>query len=107
MDECKPLVRGQPAHYHGSVVQVDPMKPVLKAPGCKYLKLKHDKRLSSFGFKFNLRRYTMGIISGMLIQNSLKYMLHFGQVTRYLAGGGLTASTRPTSNLLLLPRVSV
>ena len=33
--------------------------PILKAPGTKRLKLKHDKLLSSFAFKFNLRRYTM------------------------------------------------
>ena len=27
---------------------------------------------------------TMGMVAGMLVQNSLKYMLNFGQVTRYL-----------------------
>jgi hypothetical protein len=36
------------------------MKPTLKAPGSKRLKLKYDKMLSSFAFKFNLRRYTGG-----------------------------------------------
>jgi hypothetical protein len=40
-------------------VQVDPIKPSLKAPGIKRLKLKYDKPLSNFAFKFNLRRYTM------------------------------------------------
>jgi hypothetical protein len=40
-------------------VQVDPIKPTLKAPGIKPLKLKYDELLSSFAFKFNLRRYTM------------------------------------------------
>jgi len=39
-------------------VQVDPIKPTLKAPGTKRLKLKHDEPLSNFAFKFNLRRYT-------------------------------------------------
>ena len=34
------------------------MKLVLKAPGNNCLKLKYDKLLSSFAFKFNLRRYT-------------------------------------------------
>jgi hypothetical protein len=34
------------------------MKPKLKPPGTKCLKLTHDKLLSSFAFKFNLRRYT-------------------------------------------------
>jgi hypothetical protein len=40
-------------------VQVDPIKPVLKAPGTKRLKLKYDVLLSSFAFNFNLRRYVM------------------------------------------------
>jgi hypothetical protein len=38
-------------------VQVDPIKPAVKAPGIKRLKLNYDKMLSSFGFNFNLRRY--------------------------------------------------
>jgi hypothetical protein len=38
-------------------VQVDPIKPTLKAPGIKLFKLEHDKPLSIFGSKFNLRRY--------------------------------------------------
>ena len=38
--------------------QVDPIKPTLKAPGSKRLKLKYDELLSSFAFNFNLRRYT-------------------------------------------------
>jgi hypothetical protein len=33
------------------------MKPTLKAPGSKRLKLKCDNPLSSFAFKFDLRRY--------------------------------------------------
>jgi hypothetical protein len=39
-------------------VQVDPIKPTLKAPGIKRLKLKCAEALSNFAFKFNLRRYT-------------------------------------------------
>ena len=42
----------------GRAVQVDPIKPTLKAPGTKRLKVTHDKLLSSFAFNFNLRRYT-------------------------------------------------
>jgi hypothetical protein len=34
------------------------MKPKLKAPGTKRLTLKCDEPLSSFAFKYNLRRYT-------------------------------------------------
>jgi hypothetical protein len=43
------------------VVQVDPIKPTLKAPGIKLFKLKYDKPLPNFAFKFNLRRYAMGV----------------------------------------------
>ena len=39
-------------------MQVDPIKPSLKAPGTKRLRLKHDTPLSNFAFTFNLRRYT-------------------------------------------------
>jgi hypothetical protein len=40
-------------------VQVDPTKPKLKPPGIERLKLLCDQLLSSFAFRFNLRRYTM------------------------------------------------
>ena len=39
-------------------MQVDPIKPALKAPGTKRLELIYDGPLSNFAFKFNLRRYT-------------------------------------------------
>ena len=38
-------------------MQVDPMKPKLKPPGTKRLKLKCDILLSKFAFTFNLHRY--------------------------------------------------
>ena len=38
-------------------MQVDPIKPTLKPPRTKRLKLQHDEPLSSFAFNFNLRRY--------------------------------------------------
>ena len=38
-------------------MQVDPIKPRLKQPETKRLKLEYDGLLSKFGFKFNLRRY--------------------------------------------------
>jgi len=44
-------------------VQVDPIKPTLKAPGTKRLKLKYDELLSNFAFDFNLRRYNEAITS--------------------------------------------
>jgi len=40
------------------------MKPTLKAPGTKRLKLKYDVPLSNFAFKFNLRRYSKAAESG-------------------------------------------
>ena len=39
-------------------MQVDPMKPKLKPPGTKPLKLKCNILLSTSAFNFNLRRYT-------------------------------------------------
>ena len=41
---------------HGWAVQVDAMKPTLKAPGAERLKLGCDDLLSTFAFNFNLRR---------------------------------------------------
>ena len=38
-------------------MQVDPVKPTLKAAENKLLKLKYDAPLSNFALKFNLRRY--------------------------------------------------
>ena len=38
-------------------MQVDPIKPTLKAPGTKRLTLNCDTLLSISAFKFNLRRY--------------------------------------------------
>jgi len=71
VDECKPLVGGDPGRggvpqhhrlpdrHRGRAVQVDPIEPMLKPPGTKHLKLKCDELLSSFAFKFNLRRCTV------------------------------------------------
>jgi hypothetical protein len=42
----------------GRAVQVHPIKPMLKPPGTKHLRLKCDEQLSSFAFKFNSCRYT-------------------------------------------------
>ena len=41
-------------------MQVDPIKPTMKAPGTKHLKLKYDTLLLislKFAFNFNLRHY--------------------------------------------------
>ena len=42
-------------------MQIDPVKPTLKAPGTKRLKLTREGLLSDFGFKFNLRRYILAL----------------------------------------------
>jgi hypothetical protein len=47
----------------GRAVQVDPIKPTLKAPGIKQLKLYYDELLSKFAFNSNLRRYTVVVVS--------------------------------------------
>jgi len=47
-----------PGGVLGRAVQVDPIKPALKAPGTKRLELIYDGPLSDFAFKFKLRRYT-------------------------------------------------
>ena len=64
MDECKPLVHGGLGAGqllpHGGAVQVDPIKPILRPPGSKHLKLNCDVLLSTFAFKFNLRRFSAG-----------------------------------------------
>jgi hypothetical protein len=46
-------------------VQVDPIKPTLKAPGAERLKLKCDILLSTVAFKVNLRRYTSVLADAM------------------------------------------
>ena len=49
-------------------MQVDPIKPTLKPPGTKLLKLKHEKLVSSFGNNFHLRRYIV-VIRALVQQN--------------------------------------
>ena len=57
----------------GRAVQVDPMRPRLKAPKSKLLRLKHEKVLSSYGFEFNLRRCAGGRTSRMQRWKGLAY----------------------------------
>jgi len=40
-------------------VQVDPIKPTLRAPGIDRLELYYDEPHSHFAFKFDLWRYTV------------------------------------------------
>ena len=45
------------AQAQGRAVQIDPIKPTLKVPGTKLLKLEYDEPLSNLAFKINVRRY--------------------------------------------------
>ena len=47
-------------------MQVDPIKPTLKAPGTERLRLECDEPLSNFAFKFNLRRYRLEQVRQLL-----------------------------------------
>jgi hypothetical protein len=42
-------------------VRAEPTKLELKAPGIKPLTLRFDEALSTFAFKFNLRRYSKAV----------------------------------------------
>ena len=61
--KCEPCSRGR-VRRRGEAVQVDPIKPTLKAPGSERLKLKCDEPLSKFAFKFNWRRYKVVFVTG-------------------------------------------
>jgi len=52
------VARGPNGWSPGRAVQVDPIKPKLKPPGTKRLKLHCDALLSTSAFKFNMRHYT-------------------------------------------------
>ena len=54
-------------------MQIDPIKRTLKPPGATshLLTLKCDEALSTFAFKFNLRRYTVGQLEETL--STLKF----------------------------------
>jgi len=49
-------------------VQVDPIKPVAKAPGTILLKQRCDGPLSNLAFKFNLRHHKLGAPAGADVQ---------------------------------------
>ena len=84
-------------------MQVEPIKPTLKAPGIKLLKLKYGKPLSNFAFKFNLRRYTKDKRARKAQDDDDD---ESDDDDDEEAGGLLRTSTRPTLNILLL-RASV
>ena len=54
-------------------MQVDPIKPMLKTPRTKRLKLTNVRLLSNFGFKFNLRRYNL--VGFFVVQERVSHAL--------------------------------
>ena len=68
-------------------------KPMLKAPGIKCFNLKYNKLLSTFGFDFNLRRYTQESLEAAvrLLQNR----------TRGASRGSALDAKTVMSNLLI------
>jgi len=67
-------------------VQVDPMQSMLKAPICRRLKLEHEKLLSNFAFRFNLRRYSEGGVKFNGTDGSVIADTTAGAYTRPLIG---------------------
>ena len=51
-------------------MQVDPIKPMLKPPGTRHLKLKCDELLSSFALKFHVRCFTLVFANAMRATNA-------------------------------------
>jgi len=77
------------------VLQVAPFKPKLKPPGTNLLTLKCVEKLSTFAFKFHLRRY---IVVGLGVIRVVFLKLHLIVKKRQRTmGRGLHSSTiRPT-----------
>jgi hypothetical protein len=48
-----------PRQQRGRAVQVYPIRPTLKPPRAKCVKLEYDELPSHFAFKFNLRHYSV------------------------------------------------
>ena len=55
-------------------MQVEPIKPTLKAPGTKRLKLKYDELLSNVAVKFDLRCYTVDQMGAVMAVGSVTYL---------------------------------
>ena len=48
-------------------MQLDPIKPTLKAPGGQRLKLKYEEPITNLAFKFNLRRSDVAHLKGTVM----------------------------------------
>ena len=65
-------------------MQVDPIKPMLKAPGPECLNLKCDETLSKFAFNFKLRRYNESSMLDLPLCAALLDAVRAGAYTRPL-----------------------
>ena len=55
-------------------MQVDPIKPTLKAPGSMHLRLRYDGAVSNFAFKFNMCRYIeAGARAGLIAPDQVTF----------------------------------
>jgi hypothetical protein len=83
----------QPSGDEGKAVQVDPVKFTLKAPGTNPSTLKYDGPLSTFAFKFNLRRYMeAGLDPAMLATDLAEYLVRKGvpfRETHHISGAAV------------------
>jgi len=100
VDECKPLHSGHlrpgerggglrqgvAEEARGEAVQVDPIKPKLKASGTKRLTLQSDEPLSNVAFKIDLRRYTEDLASTDICEHALE-ALRASKVKRVIMVG--------------------
>jgi hypothetical protein len=71
-------------------VQVDPIKPTLKAPGTQRLKPRYDESVPSFAFNFNLRRYKRVIVNRERASGAYNML-------PYLAAGAYTRSLQSST----------
>jgi len=82
----------------GKAVQADPIKPTLKAPGIKLLKLKYDTPLSNFALKFSMRRYNLVFIYLNLEEGAGRtHAPRKRWLTPLLVTAGLVQTVEPTN----------
>ena len=83
-------------------MQVDPVKLMLKPLGTNHRKLKCDILLSTFAFKFNLRRYTEALVASMdaLYQPNPPVPAAAGSADAADSAAGADASAAPPSQRL-------
>jgi hypothetical protein len=81
----------------GGALQVDPIKPALKAPGTKRLNLQYDEPLSNFAFKFYMRRYTWACACTARTWCCTRTPPNTTRHPPAAAGGTAAAAARPAS----------